>query len=222
LTSEKPSLLQIIFSLLVASGAILLSLDLSLGWSEEKNILGVIINLCSSFFSGAMTVLLRKICIKTESLKMSVIEITMFKMLISSLFILIPSIILETILTHPNFWQSIISQWGMSFLIVAGVLITLAYQSSVVALTSQSKAISVGTLHQFIILPQIVIYTLLNLLNIVPKQWNLQSFSSTPSQISGTVVIIIGTISYGSLRLYEHFKKNRNESTNEIELQNVN
>lgn len=56
----------------------LLSLDLSLGWTvETKNIAGVIVNLASSFCSGAMAVILRKICITTEKppLQMSVAEV---------------------------------------------------------------------------------------------------------------------------------------------------
>ena len=71
-------------------------------------------------------------------------------MILSSIWMIGPAIVLESIIKKPNFWMALNSQWLMIFLIIAGVLITLVYQSSVVAVTSQTKAISVGILHQLL------------------------------------------------------------------------
>jgi hypothetical protein len=104
---------------------------LSLGWSlETKNIIGVIINLLSSFFSGIMVVVLRNICIKTSSvenpkIKMTVLEvnikikkITMYKMLLSCFFILISSIILENVIMKPSFFEELVNEIDYVFFFI--------------------------------------------------------------------------------------------------------
>lgn len=149
----------------------------------------------------------------------------MFKMIISSFFILIPSILIEMIFAKPNFWQGVIEQWQMSFVIILGILFTLMYQFSVVAVTSYTKAISVGVLHQFLVLPQLTLYSLISLLNIVPSSWGIQSFSGRATEILGTIFIIIGVIGYGVVKFIENYKKQKQEEVPqniEIELQNVN
>lgn len=148
----------------------------------------------------------------------------MLKMIISSFFILIPSIVIEMIIQRPNFWQGITEQWQMSFVIILGVLFTLLYQFSVVAVTSYTKAISIGVLHQFLVLPQLAIYSLLNLFNIVPSSWGIQSFTGTYTEILGSIAIIIGVTGYGIVKFIENYKKQKQEeqSSLEIELQTVN
>lgn len=151
--------------MIVAIGAVLLSLDLSLGWTVgTKNIAGVIVNLVSSLFSGASAVILRNICITTEKppFQMSIIEvfiknyihllkITMFKMLIGSVFMTVPALILDTITKSPTIWEALFSNWEMNWVLIGGVIITLMYQSAVVAVTSQQPAITVGVLHQLLV-----------------------------------------------------------------------
>jgi hypothetical protein len=71
-------------------------------------------------------------------------------MILSSFWIFIPAIVLESFIQKPSVWEALLTQWLMIFVIIGGVFLTLVYQSSVVAVTSQTKAISVGVLHQLI------------------------------------------------------------------------
>lgn len=75
LKSETPNFQSILFALIVAIGAIFLSLDLGLGWDVNENSFSIMINLASSFCSGAMAITLRYVCVKTENMKMSLIEV---------------------------------------------------------------------------------------------------------------------------------------------------
>lgn len=75
LQSESPNFQSILFALIVAIGAIFLSIDLGLGWEVNENSISIIINLASSFCSGAMAIALRYVCTQTDDLKMSLIEV---------------------------------------------------------------------------------------------------------------------------------------------------
>jgi drug/metabolite transporter (DMT)-like permease len=200
LPQDSPPFLSIMFAVIVALGAVFLSLDLGLGFDLDENSVAIFINLASSFCSGAMGVAIRYTCLKTEELKMSVIEITMMKMLMSSVLIFIPAVVLEMIIFKPNFWQAIIEQWQMFPLILLGVVFTLMYQSAVVGASSQTKAMNLGVIHQFLILPQLLLYTVLSLTKVVPETWGLHGFYGTPVQIVGTIVIIVGTLGYGTTK----------------------
>jgi hypothetical protein len=77
----------------------------------------------------------------------------MLKMGLASLFMLIPALTLDTFLrikTNDTVWQALIEQWPMGLMVLLGAVITLAYQSSVVAVTAHIGAVSVGILHQIL------------------------------------------------------------------------
>lgn len=75
----------------------------------------------------------------------------MFKMLIGSIFMVVPALILETIAKRPTVWEVLFTNWEMNLILVGGVIVTLMYQSAVVAVTSQQPAITVGVLHQLLL-----------------------------------------------------------------------
>ncbi|KAL0491945.1 GDP-fucose transporter [Acrasis kona] len=209
--SEIPSFLQITFSLTVITGVVLLGVDVTKNdWDVTPT--AIIINLASSFFSGAGSVLLRITCLKTDStpgLRMSVIEITMVKMSLASIFILIPALVLDTFLkiqTNDTVWQALRDNWIMSLVVLAGALLTLTYQTSVVAVTANLRVISVGVLHQMITLPQIGLYTILIATHSLPESWGIKkTLSTSPLHISGSVLILVGVFLYACLRIFKTF-----------------
>lgn len=71
--------------------------------------------------------------------------------MISSVLIIIPSIIVEVFIKRPNVVEAIFVHPTFIWIIMGGIFVTLFYQTSVVALTSISKALSVGALHQLLV-----------------------------------------------------------------------
>jgi len=178
LKGERPTLLQLLFASFVISGAVLLSIDAGKDWSVGDNAAsGIIINLASSFCSGLATVLLRNVCLRTETqphLRMSIVEITMIKMGLATLFMLIPALVLDTFLkinTNDTVWQALREQWLMGIMVMVGALLTLVYQSSIVAVTANVGAVTVGILHQILTLPQLALYTILIVTHALPERW---------------------------------------------------
>ncbi|KAL9650447.1 hypothetical protein ABK040_004671 [Willaertia magna] len=236
--SERPSLLQVLFALFVVTGSILLSLDIGLGWTIQKsNIVGVVINLASSLCTGMMYIAMRYVFKKMErqkELKMTILEMTMVKMFLSFFFILITALIMETIIpaaNHskgPNVFVVLFSNPEVFFMVLGGVFITLFFQSSVIAVTVHSKAISVGVLQQLLVLPQILLYTLLNTYKLVPRTWNLKGFNFKQwgdssylhknwPPLVGMILIVIGVTCYGILRIVKGIIEERRKKQKESE-----
>jgi len=209
LPKERPSLLQIIFTLIVTSGAILLSLDVGLGWSvHTKNIPAVLINLASAMCTGFMFPCMRWVVSrqdKNPELRMTIMEMTMVKMFMAAGFILIPALAMETIVPFAEgkqtVWQVMFTHLDMLGLVMGGVLVTLMFQSAVLALTVHSRALSVGLIQQFLIFPQLCFYTILHYTELIPRTWNIQMLKPTWSHITGGSLIICGTFLYGVLRV---------------------
>jgi hypothetical protein len=98
-------------------------------------------------------------------------------MISSAILIFIPFIIVEVVLKEPNVFQEISHQMDMLWIIFIGVFITTAYQTAGIAVMTTIKAIAFGGLHQVLLLPQLLLYTLLNSgLHIIPRKWNLREF----------------------------------------------
>lgn len=77
----------------------------------------------------------------------------MVKMGLATLFMLIPALTLDTFLhiqTNDTVWQALQEQWLMGLMVLLGAFITLVYQSSIVAVTANIGAVSVGILHQML------------------------------------------------------------------------
>lgn len=210
LKGERPTLLQLLFASFVISGAVLLSIDAGKDWSVGDNAAsGIIINLASSFCSGLATVLLRNVCLRTETqphLRMSIVEITMIKMGLATLFMLIPALVLDTFLkinTNDTVWQALREQWLMGIMVMVGALLTLVYQSSIVAVTANVGAVTVGILHQILTLPQLALYTILIVTHALPESWKIKMLQATPFHISGATLILVGTLLYACLRIYK-------------------
>ncbi|KAG2388144.1 hypothetical protein C9374_000994 [Naegleria lovaniensis] len=221
--SERPTLLQVMFALIVTSGAILLSLDVGLGWSVHvSNIPAVVVNLASALCTGLMFVTMRFVVSrqeKYEHLRMNILEMTMVKMFIAALFMLIPALVMETILpfadSKPTVWQVMFTRLDMFGLVLGGVLVTLIFQSSVLALTVYSKAISVGLIQQFLIFPQLAFYTIISAAHLVPRSWNIQLLKPTWSHITGSCLIIVGTLLYAVLRVVKMLDQKRRRKEHE-------
>ena len=217
LRSERPSLLQVLFALLVTAGAVLLSLDVGLGWSvKTTNIPAVIVNLASALCTGIMFVSMRFVVArqeKYEHLRMGLLEMTMVKMFMATLFIVIPALAMETIVPFADakvtVWQILFTKLDMLVMVLGGVLITLLFQGSILSLTVYSKALSVGIIQQFMIFPQVALYTIISVTHLVPRNWNIQVLQPTWSHITGGSLIIAGTFFYGILRIVKTIDQKR-------------
>lgn len=213
--TEKVSAMAMFSAAFVAAGAVLLSIDVSRGWSlGQGNLPGALIILASSFCSGAATVLLRRVVLETEKepqMFMPILDMTMLKMGMAAAFMFLPAFIMETLIPalsdHPEniVWQAFIDQWPMALVCLGGVLVTMLYQSAIVAFTTHSQAISVGIVHQMILLPQLVLYTVLQLTKVIPPSWKLKVFQFTPTMITGAVLVITGTLIYAIVKLIKNF-----------------
>jgi len=207
---DRFSVVALMCAWLIALGAILLSLDISLGWSvDSKNLPGALIIIASSFCSGCATVLLRTVILDTEKdpeLFMSIIDMTMLKMGMAAMFMLVPALIVETLVPLVNerfsdvVWQALVEQWPMALVTLGGVLVTLLYQSAIVAFTTHGQAISVGLVHQLVMFPQVIMYSVLDITHIIPASWKLKVFRFTPSHIMGASFILAGALLYAAIK----------------------
>jgi hypothetical protein len=95
--------------------------------------------------------------------------------------------LVKTVILKPNFFVVYIQNFDIiTFLIFIGVIVTFFYQFSTVGLTSQTHSITSSALHQILLLPKILLYTLLKFLQIVPREWNLQVYDIN----SWTIIIV--------------------------------
>lgn len=58
-------------------------------------------------------------------------------------------------------------------------------------------------------LPQLILYSLLNALKIIPEKWKLKTFDWSVIHVVGGVVIVIGTFGYAIGKLYLQLKKKK-------------
>ncbi len=152
-------------------------------------------------------------------------------MALASMFMFIPALVLDTFLhikTNDTVWQALKDQWPMALMVLLGACITLVYQSSVVAVTAHTGAVSVGILHQILTfvntfnshmyrLPQLGLYTILIVTHALPENWKIKILKATPFHISGVTLILTGTILYALLRLYKLKVSAKQDTTQTID-----
>jgi drug/metabolite transporter (DMT)-like permease len=214
--TDKFSVIALMCAYLIASGSVLLGLDESLGWSlGYKNLPGALIIILSAFCSGCATVALRKVILETEKepgMFMSILDMTMLKMGMAAVFMIPAAFIMETLIPAVNgdydniVWQAYIDQWPMALFTILGVFVTLVYQSAIVAFTTHSQAISVGLVHQLIMFPQLILYSVLELTGTIPAKWHLKVFKLTVPHILGASLIVVGALIYALFKLVKQIK----------------
>mmetsp|Transcript_253 Transcript_253/g.825 ORF Transcript_253/g.825 Transcript_253/m.825 type:complete len:424 (-) Transcript_253:1609-2880(-) len=221
LKNERPTFLQIFFTLFVVCGACLLSMDAVLEhWKlKSSNIPGIAINLISAFCSGVMGVSLRSACLKVQKppFNMSIMEITAFKLSMASILMTIPALILDVAIARPTFFEAFFSMFTlMAPLLLGGIVVTALYQSAVVALTSRTRALSVGVVHQLMLLPQLLMFTLLDLTHILPQGWKVKVFRYSVPELIGAGLILVGVFGYAMYRWHHDWKESRDREIDKI------
>lgn len=221
LKNEKPTLLQIVFTLFIVSGATIISFKSAIdSWTINKDqIIGIIVNLVSAFCSGLQAVSLRSSVqkVKLPPYNMSLLEITAFKLSISSAFIIIPALLFDVAIARPMFFEVFTKSAKIAIpFIIGGVIVTGMYQGSVVAVTSRLQALTVSLIHQMIFLPQLILYTIIDFSGIL-KDAKIDIFTYSIPSIIGAILIVIGSVGYTGYRWYIDWKKRRNEELNALE-----
>lgn len=124
-------------------------------------------------------------------------------MALACAFMILPSILLEGI-RKPNVFTEIYASASIIVpILLGGVVVTLFYQLAVVAVTAYCKAISVGIVHQLMVLPQMLAYTLASAE--LPTSWHMGAFSFTLFHVVGAICIILGTMGYSMARLVRQY-----------------
>jgi hypothetical protein len=192
-----PTPLEGLCCVLLFAGAIMLSVN----WSEDElkkltfvKTWPLITNIGSTIAGGIMLTTLRRALLRLRELNPStgVIEVSAMKMTLATIVLLPFTLALEM-----TGWKLLFQHFGVTLLLVlGGVILTLAYQTTVVALMSFSLATSVGVLGTVKVIPQ----TLLAI-------WLFGGFTPTALNISGMAVIFVSSLVYGGLRLRSHREK---------------
>eukprot|EP01027_Heterolobosea_sp_BB2_P018262 GEZU01025752.1.p1 GENE.GEZU01025752.1~~GEZU01025752.1.p1 ORF type:complete len:385 (-),score=43.19 GEZU01025752.1:400-1554(-) len=152
--SERPHIIAILLALIVTTGVTLLSIN---SVSDNRaNWFPVLINLLSAVFTGLNIITIRMACERTKKppLRMSVLEITAFKMTLTFLILLVPTILCETVfaeklLHQPNVWTAFShTDVAMILVILGGIVMTGLFQTCVVAITAHLKALSFGIIQE--------------------------------------------------------------------------
>jgi UAA transporter family len=190
---ERPSWKEMLCAAVMIGGTVMLSID----WSDDDsndltlNPWPLIINLGSTVVGGLMLVLLRRACVNLSQIDptITIIEITAIKMIFATLFVLPFSIALE-----PKGWAAFSMVFDDTMILVlGGVVLTMVYQTVVVALTTFTLATTVGILAQAKVVPQVLLAILL-----------FGGFVPTALKIAGLVLVSVASIFYGVLRYFVH------------------
>jgi len=184
---EIPNLWTLLSLIILIAGTVLVSLDFSRTTKLSGSSVAITINLLSSLASGFMLVVLRRACVilRKRDPTTSVLEITLIKISIATILLIPATVALEL-----NSWQALYNaQMPIVALVIAGVFITMAYQSTVVGLTAYSLATTVGIVSQSKIIPQIIL----------SMAWQ-KKWKPTVLHIVGATLVVLASVVYGFIR----------------------
>jgi len=189
INKEKPSFFEYISIATLMAGALMV------GWvfasSNKSSFVPIFINLLSSFFEAFTVVLLKWSCsyLYRYDDTISVIEISLFKVVQGSFVVFIPMVIKERFhgfaalgdIPSKTIW-----------LLVIGIFVTMVYQTCMVCLSKSFYSTTIGIIGQLQIIPQILISIAL-----------YQSFGFTGLHIAGVSLCILGCVLFSGF----HFSK---------------
>ncbi|KAF2070117.1 hypothetical protein CYY_008558 [Polysphondylium violaceum] len=189
INKEKPSLFEYISIATLMAGALMV------GWvfatSNKASFVPIFINLLSSFFESFTVVLLKWSCsyLYRYDDTITVIEISLFKVVQGSFVIFIPMVIKERFhgfaalgdIPSKTIW-----------LLVIGIFVTMVFQTAMVCLSKSFYSTTIGIIGQLQIIPQTLISIAL-----------YQSFVFTGLHIAGVSLVILGCVIFALF----HFSK---------------
>jgi len=184
---EIPSIFTIGCCAALLAGTAFVSFDFTQNWGASAAAL--IINLASAVATGLMIVVLRRACLvlRETDQTITILEITLIKVGMATVMMLGPAFFLERNAIH----SLIHAESDIILMVLAGVIITMTFQSITCGLAAFSLATTVGVISQSKVLPQIALAAVLT-----------SSFSLTLMHMIGVVLIALGSLGYAILRYF--------------------
>ncbi|KAM9941649.1 hypothetical protein ACTFIT_008216 [Dictyostelium discoideum] len=188
INKEKPSIYEYVSIGLLMAGTILVSL--AFADQSVDSWVPIVINLLGSFAESLSIVVLKWTCTYLYRIDdtMSVIEISLFKVVQGSIGIFIPMLIVEGVKGFKVL--SSVSQHQI-WLLVAGIFVTMVFQTCTVWLSKSMYSTTVGVISQLQIIPQTIINIIAGILIV------------TSLRIVGVILTVLGCTLFSMF----HFSK---------------